>query len=221
MPVEPGAPVERLRLTFAVGGPARYASHLDLTRAWVRALRRLRAPLAYTRGFNPRARLSIAAPLPVSFAGERELLDVLFEAPVDARELEHRLRQELPAGLALLEVAGVPLGAPPLPSQVQAVDYVVSFLEPPPADLAARLARLLEAESLPFTRLRQGKETRFDLRPRILEARVEERAGVAALALRLAHGPAGAARPEDVLQALGVPAESARVTRTGLVLAER
>jgi hypothetical protein len=105
-----------------------------------------------------------------------------------------------------------------LPSQVRAADYVISFFEPPPADLAQRVERLMAAESVPFTRVRRDKEVHFDLRPRILEARAEERSGQPVLVLRLAHGPGGAARPEDVLGALELPVENARITRTGLVL---
>jgi radical SAM-linked protein len=213
------APVQRLRVTFAVCDAARYVSHLDLTRAWVRALRRLGAPLAYTHGFNPRPRVSVAAPLPVGFGGERELLDVYLDAPLEPRGLAGRLQAGLPAGLVVRGIEEVPLQAPPLPSQLQAADYVVSFLEPPPEDLERRVGRLMAAESLPFTRKRQGREVRFDLRPRVLQAEVEERDGQAALRLRLIHGAGGAARPEDVVSALGLDPAYARATRIGLVLA--
>ncbi len=218
-PNEGGAlPVERLRLTFAVSDGASYVPHLDLTRAWVRALRRLGAPLAYSLGFNPHPRISLAAPLPVGFAAERELLDVLFEAPVDASDLAARLRTELPRGLTLCGVEPVPLQAPPLPSQVVAADYVICFHEPPP-DLAPRVERLLAEATLPFARSRAGKQVSFDLRPRILAAEVRQRDGQPVLYLRLAHGPSGAARPDDVLTMLGLALESARITRTQLVLA--
>jgi len=215
----PAAPVERLRITFAVTGSACYIGHLDLARAWVRALRRLQLPVAYTHGYNPRPRLSIAAPLPVGFAGEQELLEALFDSPVDPQALTQRLLSELPNGLALRGIEKVSLQAPPLPSQVIAADYVVSFFEPPPTDLPQRVEHLMATASIPFTRIRQGKKTHFDLRPRILKAQVPRRDGQAILILRLAHGPGGAARPEDVLEALGLEVGNARITRTGLVLA--
>ncbi len=218
-PNEGGAlPVERLRLTFAVSDGASYVPHLDLTRAWVRALRRLGLPLAYSLGFNPHPRASLAAPLPVGFRAECELLDVFFDAPVDASSLAARLPAELPRGLTLRSVEPVPLQAPPLPSQVIAADYLIGFFGPPPG-LADRVARLLSAATLPYTRARADKRISFDLRPRILEAQVCERDGQPVLTLRLAHGPAGAARPDDVLAVLGLTPENARITRTRLVLA--
>lgn len=211
-------PVQRLCIAFAVEGGARYVGGLDMGRAWVRVCRRLGLPLAYSFGFNPHPRVSIAAPLPVGFAGECELVEVQLDARVEPAELALRLPAELPPGLSLRGVEELPLDAPPLPAQVRAADYVVRFLDPPPPDLDDRLARLLATESLPFTRRRAKKEVRFDLRPRILEARIETAAGWPVLVLRLVHGPSGAARPEDVLTVLGVDPMSARATRAGLVL---
>jgi radical SAM-linked protein len=222
MPLSPNAnglaPEQRLRITFAVAGPARYVSHLDLARAWVRALRRLGVPLAYSKGFNPHPRISVAAPLPVGFAGERELLDLYLDSPVNPSELAACLQRELPDGLTLSSIEPVALQAPALPSLVVAADYVVSFYEPPP-DLAERVQRLVAAESLPYTRIRKDKEVRFDLRPRILQAHVEVRGGLEALVLSLVHGPGGAARPEDILSCVGLSPHEGRIRRTGLVLA--
>jgi len=213
------APVQRLSITFAVGGAARYVGGLDMGRTWVRALRRLGLPLAYSFGFNPHPRVSLAAPLPVGFAAEREWVEVYLDARVDPADVARRLPAQLPPGLSVRGVEEVPVDAAPLASRIQAAEYAVQFLDPPPADLAERLARLLAAESLPFTRMRGGKEVRFDLRPRILAAHVEARDGEPVLILRLQHGPSGAARPEDVLSALGLDPLATRVTRMGLRLA--
>ncbi len=224
MPVSPHAdqpnPVSRLRVTFSVHGAACYVSHLDQTRAWVRALRRLGLPLAYSHGFNPHPRISVATPLAVGVCGQRELLDLFFDAWVDPHELSRRLPSELHPGFTVHSVDEIPLNAPPLPSLVTAADYTVRFLEPPPADLALRVEGLLAAESLPFTRLRQDKASTFDLRPRILAAELVQHGGELLLALRLVHGPSGAARPDDVVAALGIEPLATRAVRTGLVLAE-
>lgn len=211
-------PVQRLAIAFAVDGSARYVGGLDMGRTWVRAFRRLGLPLAYSFGFNPHPRVSIAAPLPVGFAAEHELLEVQLDARVDPADVARRLPAELPPGLTLRSIEELPLDAPPLPAQVRAADYVVRFLDPPPADLADRLARLLAVQALPFTRTRAKKEVSFDLRPRILAARLAERPSGPLLTLRLVHGPSGAARPEDVLKALDIDPMTARATRLNLIL---
>lgn len=218
MNTQAAPPVQRLRITFAVDGPAKYVPHLDITRAWVRALRRLGLAVAYSHGYHPHPRVALAAPLPVGYAAERELLEVFLDQPIPPEELAARLRGALPGGLSVREVEAVPLQSPPLASQIVAAEYTV-VIPHPPADLQARLERVLAAESLPFTRVRKDREVRFDLRPRILHAEAEQREGEAVLTLRLTHGPEGAARPEDVISALGMEWGEARATRRRLILA--
>jgi radical SAM-linked protein len=206
-------PTQRLCVEFAVHGPAQYLSTLDQARVWVRALRRMGLQLSYSAGFNPHPRLVVAAPLPVGYAGEHELLEFYLDAPVEPAELTVDLASQLPQGLEILQVQEVPLQGPALPARVAAADYVVLFAAPP-ADLSQRVEQLLAAAGLPFTRVRQAKETRFDLRPRILSAQVSD----GSLTLRLTYGPEGAARPDDVVSALGMQPPDAQYTRTGLVL---
>ncbi|MFQ5886684.1 MAG: TIGR03936 family radical SAM-associated protein, partial [Anaerolineae bacterium] len=58
---------QRIRITFSKGEEIQYISHLDMMRLWKRTLRRANLPLAYSKGFNPQPKISIAAPLPVGF----------------------------------------------------------------------------------------------------------------------------------------------------------
>ncbi|MGQ9682855.1 MAG: TIGR03936 family radical SAM-associated protein [Anaerolineae bacterium] len=221
MPLSPhageAAPVQRLQIVFSVSGPARYVGSLDLTRAWVRAFRRLRVPISYSHGFNPHPRLSVAAPLAVGFGGQRELLEAHLDVAEDPAALRDRLAQQLPDGLTLQRIEELPLASPALAARVSAADYVVSWAYPP-SQLAARLESLLAAPSLPYVRRRHGKEVRFDLRPRIQQARLQTRETSTDLLLRLEHSPDGAARPEDVLEALGMSGTDAAIVRLGLVL---
>ena len=57
--------MQRLRIRFRRGLAVKFVSHLDIMRLWQRALIRAGMPLAYSEGFNPRPRLSLAAPLAV------------------------------------------------------------------------------------------------------------------------------------------------------------
>ena len=71
--------MQRLRVTFSRGEELKYLSHLDVMRLWERALRRADLPLAYSQGFSPHAKISIAAPLPLGVTGERELMDIVLQ----------------------------------------------------------------------------------------------------------------------------------------------
>jgi len=76
---------QRLRITFAKGETLKYISHLDLARAWERALRRAGVPLAYSQGFNPRPKMAFAAALPVGYTATAEMVDILLEKPLVVR----------------------------------------------------------------------------------------------------------------------------------------
>jgi radical SAM-linked protein len=74
--------MQRLRVKFSRGDEIKFISNLDLMRLWQRALRRAGMPLAYSEGFNPHPRISLAAPLPLGVTGEAELMDIVLSRPV-------------------------------------------------------------------------------------------------------------------------------------------
>jgi len=215
----------RLRVTFSKGGTLAYTSHLDLLRAWERALRRAGVPLAYSQGFNPRPRLQLAAALPLGHIGEAELLDVRLERPVTMEGFARALLPVLPAGLAISQVRQVSLQEPALPVQVVAAEYRVTIERCPepvegwdgPAGLVKdRIARLLAATELP--RERRGKQ--YDLRPLIERLEVERAGGgEVVLGMQLAAREGATGRPEAVLEALGMGDAFARYHRQRLILA--
>ena len=72
----------RLRVRFSRGEELKFISHLDIMRLWQRALRRAGISLVYSEGFNPRPRLSLAAPLAVGVTSEAELMDIYLTGQV-------------------------------------------------------------------------------------------------------------------------------------------
>ena len=235
----------RLRVMFSKGGMLTYTSHLDLARAWERALRRAGVPLAYSGGFNPRPKLQLAAALPLGHTGEAELLDVWLEKPTRGRGageqgsrgvvegFVERLVPVLPAGLTVHEVRVVEPRGPALTTQISAVEYRVTVGWDEPAEaVEARIKRVLAATELPQER--RGR--RYDLRPLIedlwlercpepcpepaeglVEGRVAE--GEVVLGMQLAARAGATARPEAVLEALGMGGAFARYHRRQLLRA--
>ena len=213
----------RLRITFSKGGPLAYTSHLDLARAWERSLRRARVPLAYSQGFNPRPKLQLAAALPLGHTGEAELLDVWLEQAVPVEEFARAVVPILPAGLSVSQVCQVGPQEPPLQTQVVAAEYRVT-IEPGPEfgagseeatpQVESRIRQVMAAAELPQER--RGR--RYDLRP-LLERLWLERAGEGEvlLGMQLAAREGATARPEAVLEALGVSGSFARYHRRRLL----
>lgn len=212
-------PAQRLRLTFAKGGAARYISHLDLARALERALNRAGLPVAYTQGFNRRPRLSLAAALPLGYTSTAEVADVWLVAPVEPEHFRQRLMASMAPGIALVAVAEAPLAAPSLQQQLSESEYEVTFpAEVDGAVLRTAVADILAAGTLMRER-RRPKDNRsqpYDLRPLILDMDVEERDGATRLRLRLVQTAAQTGRPDDVLAALGYDPLDVHVHRVAL-----
>ena len=208
---------QRLRITFAKGSAIRFSSHLDLVRLWVRSLRRVQAPLAYTQGFNPRPKLQLAAALPLGHTGSAEQLDVWLTCASDTDDLGRRLKPALPDGVTVSEIHEVPLGAAALQTQVASAAYGVDLeWGEEEALVTQRITRLLSAPELQVDR--KGKPT--DLRPLIERLWVEGAGqGRAKLGMQLAAEPGRTARPEEVLDALGMADPVALIHRRCLILA--
>jgi radical SAM-linked protein len=222
---------QRLRVTFAKGEAIKYIGHLDLAKAWERALRRAGLPLAYSLGFHPQARLAFASALPLGVTGDAELLDVFLETPVTPEDFVRRLRPVLPVGLEIKSVQEVELRSPSLQSLLRFSDYRVELPgDLPPQEIEGRVAGLLGAEKLPRQRERRGRREEYDLRPLVENlaltgqrtSEVSETSEVCRsyiLEMRLRSDAQATGRPAEVLEALGLP-PAIPVRRTGLVLAK-
>ncbi|MFN3741830.1 MAG: TIGR03936 family radical SAM-associated protein [Anaerolineales bacterium] len=205
----------RLRIVFAKQGPLRYVGHLDLQKIWERTIRRAGLPLAYTQGFHPQPRLQIASALPLGFTSRAEIVDIFLTHPIELASLKERLQAASPSGLEILEIKEVEMNEPALQSQLRAAEYTITLPQPAPLadqELGRRVAALLQATSLP--RQRRGKE--YDLRPLIEDLRLLEGG---CLFMRLSAREGATGRPEEVLDALGIPWEEAQIERIRLIFA--
>ena len=203
---------QRLRVTFAKGEEVKYISHLDLMRLWERALRRAGVPLLYSKGYNPRPKISLAAPLAVGITGQREIMDVFLERPLAPLDFTTAIKRQLPVGITLIEVQEVYVTLPALQTLVQSTQYLASVdSSEETTDVEVRVASLLRSEHLH----RQRRDKEYDLRPLIeelwLEAADEDQC---TLGMKLRAGEGGTGRPDEVLAELGLTDQVERITRT-------
>lgn len=193
----------KLRITYSQTGPLKYISHLDLIKLWERLLRRAGIPLAYSHGFTPHPKITVASPLPVGFEGLREVMEITLTSPISPREFEAKVRPCLPEGLDIVQVEVAEDEALSLPQRVVASEYEVVLPDCQEKDkLAQAVEELMSKASLPFRREKGGKVREYDLRPLIKGLKVTEGPGCA-LWMLLETSPSATARPEDVLKALG------------------
>ena len=201
----------RIRITFAKVGALRYTGHLDLHRLWERAARRAELPLAYSQGFHPQPKLTIAAALPLGFSSRCEVLDMRLEHEISLEGLREKLQETLPTGIQVANVESVDEKLPALQTLVASAEYQVSLTEPvDSSELKRRVDSVLESGSL--IRERRGKT--YDLRP-LIEMLSLETDGRIFMKLAAREGATG--RPEEVLDVLGIAFESTRIERTQLI----
>lgn len=209
----------RYRLRFSKTGLVKYVGHLDTVIAWTRAFRRVGIPLAYSHGFNPQARIQVAASLPLGYISSAELMDIYLIETVDAAETMVAINSTLPSGFALHQFDSTPVDAPKLQNHLIEAEYEVrveTILSE--AFLQNRIREILQKASLETTRIRKRREERFDLRPLLHDLALKQLSkGDALLHLRVAAGSNGNLRPENVLTVLGLKDIWFEIRRTRLI----
>jgi radical SAM-linked protein len=208
----------RVRVTFSKQGALRHTGHLDLHKILERSIRRARLPLAYSQGYHPQPKLHLAAALPLGFSSRAEVMDIWLTEDVD--DVVPKLQANVPPGLTILQATQVDERTPSLQTQVIAAEYQVEITEAgSAAGLTEKIVSVLASESIP--RERRGKK--YDLRPLIEELTPlallgrEGRGEGQGLFMRLTAREGATGRPEEVLDALGIPLEDTRIERTKLI----
>jgi len=200
----------RIQITFTKQGALRYIGHLDLHRLWERAARRADLPLAYSQGFHPQPKMSIAAALPLGFSSRCEVLDMRLERDIPLDGLRDKLQLTLPSGIQVLSIEQTDDHGPALQTQVLSAEYEVHLTESVDgSDLKRKVDSVMDSESI--IRTRRGKE--YDLRPLVEQLKMM---ADNMLFMKLTAKEGATGRPDEVLEELGIPIEDARVERTTL-----
>lgn len=212
--------MQRLRVRFHRGQEVKFISHLDLMRLWTRALIRAGVPLAYSEGFNPHPRLSLAAPLAVGVTGEAELLDIFLSKWVSPHFFTAAVSHQLPPGIEILQTYPIGPNQPALPAQVRYAEYQVEVeTDKPPEDIESALSSLLALEHLPWQHQRDTGPRRYDLRVLIDDLwLIDWHHPHCTIGMRLRCDNSGSGRPEQVAAALGFTQRPRLIHRTRLIL---
>ena len=213
--------MQRLRIRFGRGQEIKFISHLDLMRCWERVMRRAAIPLAYSEGFSPHPRISIAAPLALGVTSDAELMDVNTTRWVSPHWFADGVGRQLPRGLKVVGVFPVATTLPSLQSAVRMAEYRVE-VDPSIGKEQAEIAveRLLSMEQIPWSHLRDTGERKYDLRPLIEDIwLIDWSMANGTFGMTLRCDSKGSGRPEQVALALGFPDHPRSIHRTKLVLA--
>lgn len=212
--------MQRMRVRFSRGEEVKFISHLDIIRLWQRALLRAGIPLAYSEGFNPHPRISLAVPLAVGVTSEAELMDVFCASVVSPHWFQDAVSQQLPPGVTILQTYQLPLTIPSLQSMVRWAEYKVSLADGQTTEAVnAAITRILAANDIPWQHHRDTGVRNYNLRVLIDTLQlVELNADHLTIAMRLRCDSSGSGRPEQVAAALGFTEQPVSIHRTKLVL---
>lgn len=215
-----GESMQRLRIRFSRGQEVKFISHLDIMRLWQRALTRAEIALAYSAGYNPHPRMSLAVPLAVGITSEAELMDIFLTKPASPHYFTATVSQQLPPGIQILQVYPVALTLPSLQSQMRYAEYEVTLeTKKKKEEVESALTSLLALPHLPWQHQRDTGPRSYDLRALIDDLwLIDYQNGLCRLGMRLRCDSGGSGRPEQVIAALGWNQPPPSLHRTKLIL---
>ena len=203
-------------ITFRKTGRLRFLGHLDVVRAFDRAIRRAKLPVAYSQGFSPHTLLSFAMPLPVGIAGEGELAGLELAHEWDPRAVYKSLSRQLPPDLGIVGVQMLQKSKRSPFADLAAADYRADLMGLDDAALAQAVHSLERRPELIVHRSTKTKDLDLDLKSRIRGLKTDG----PALLMRVGQGQDNMAKPEEVLELLarevGQPLDVACLTRLAL-----
>jgi radical SAM-linked protein len=211
--------MQRLRVKFTREEGVKFLSHLDLMRFWERAIRRAGFETAYSEGFTPHARLSLAAPLPVGITSRVELMDVWLTGWETPNTFAGRIAEQLPEGMEILETKIISPEAPSMQSQINFATYEVEIESArSAAEVEAAVKKLMESDDFPWKHAREKEERHYNLRTLVEDIKVScPDASRYKLEMKLRCDTSGSGRPEQVALALGFSERPLAIRRTGLI----
>lgn len=141
-------------------GAYAFVPHVDVLRAFCMAVRRSRADIAFSEGFNPHMLLKLSSPLPLGAESDCEYLTA---ASGDAPEaFAEKLNRTLPDELRILRAARADRANPA--ADVVAAEYEIVL---PGFDCAALARAVTEAETFALSYAERGGTVTRDVRARI------------------------------------------------------
>ena len=184
-----------LRIRYARRGRARFTSHRDFGRAFERALRRARVPMAYSSGFSPHPRISYANASPTGSASEAEYVEIGLAEQCDPEQVRASLDEALPIGLDIVAVQVAP--GDTLADLLTASRWRIDVVGIEPVVAERAVETFLARESVEVSRMTKSGLRTFDARGAVLQLRYEPGRLISTIAHQVPL-----VRPDDLLGAL-------------------
>src|ERR1700761_4718071 len=205
-----------LLVRYAKRGKMRFASHLDVARAFERGVRRAGLPIAHSAGFTPHPKISYAGGAPTGVASEAEYLSLTLTSRAEADAVRERLNAALPDGIDVIAVTEDSGGLPA--SRLTASQWQIALPGLPADDVVPVVDEFLALTEAPVERLTSKGLRRMDARAAVVSLDVFGDTNDGSALRMVVRHTVPAVRPDDVLNALRdvsdvFPAEQPLMTR--------
>jgi radical SAM-linked protein len=201
----------RIALEFAKKDAAKYISHLDLQRAFSRAIRRSGVPVKLSKGFNPHYTVSFASALALGIESECEIAELATERDVDPGRLLIAMKAALPPGLYAKRAAVINEKAAKLAASVYEAEYKAILRSGDLDKIKKAVYDIMDSKEITVNK--KGKD--IDIRSMISSMRLDG----GCVEMRLAAAPSGSLRPDIIIWEIKDQAGdlSCRIVRTKLL----
>lgn len=171
-------------IRFSKKGYIRFTSHLDMMRLFQRCFKRAGIRLAYSQGFHPHPRMSIAQPLSLGFISEGEYMEIDTDAALHpVTDIQEKLDAVMPEGMQILFVKELTGQTKSLAAQIEYAGYEARFCVETSEEKSHSLLEALQASAADWmrqneiivkkTQKKSGKEILIDIRPMVYKGIVQ------------------------------------------------
>ena len=191
-----------LRVKFFKKGNLQYISHLDLVRTMMKVIVRAGLPLRYTEGFNPKPKLTFAAPLSIGTESMCEYMDIRLTERMEPELVIKNLNANMAPDMQALE-AYYPDGKL---SELAWLAYRITI--DALGDISSnkeKIRAVLTADSI-FVEKRGKEGETFDIKPLIRSVDVGELDGKIVVDAVISADQSKFLNPEYLIQAIKIGA---------------
>ncbi len=205
----------RLAVEYKRTGAARFASHLDMQRAAMRAVRRTDLKPEYSQGFNPHMVMSFASAMPVGLRSDSEYFELKLTEETPPEVCLKELMAAMPEGFKPVWTGRLPDNAPKLMAALKAASYEAMIEKQRYPSVKQTIEKLRKKDIIEIEIPKSGKMK--NIRPLIHEVKMDDEA--CGIKLMLAMSSEASLNPESLFQYIGGLMGEAleyEIKRTGL-----
>jgi len=183
------------RLTFSKTDDARFLSHLELVRVFIRAFKRTGIKLAYSQGFHPMPKISFLTALSVGMESLVEIMDVETLEKREPGLFMRGVNRQLPRGIEVTVIEPSVKNKKKNRIKESLIRVTFDGISPP----IDALKSFLEGISFPVVKKSPKGEKEVDARALVQSM---EMSSSDSLTMRLSHGPGPELRAGEIVAAV-------------------